>query len=320
MPRSWSNLGVEQPGASRLNDQAGPAAPAIKVMLAGAVAVVIWGGGTVASKFAVIDLPPLAVAALRTVLGGALALPLALAGRIALPRDAGSRGLLALSALSGFILFPIVFSLGLAHTSAIHGVVILAFMPVLTGLIAQVWDRRRPTLRWWIGCGVALAGEAVLVFWRGVAVDHGPTPANPLLGDALVALGSLCAATGYVAGGRLNRRGYSSQGATYWGVVVASLALLPALPFMLDGLAWTQATPASLASLAYLAAGVTILGYILWYWALGQGGIARIGMFQFAQPVVGVALAAALLGEPLGPSVAVACAAVLAGVWIAMSR
>ena len=284
------------------------------VLLAAAGAVALWGGAAVAGKIAVLDLPPLAVAALRTLLGGVLALPLALAGRIAWPRGRAQRGLLVLSAGGGFIGFPVAFSLGIAHTSATHGAMILAFLPVMTGAIAQTWDRRPPRARWWIGCAVALAGEAVLVAWGSPGrTGH----ATSLYGDALVVLASLFAAIGYVAGGRLNRLGYPSQGATYWGVVLASLALLPALPWMLHGATWSMATPWSLASLAYLAAGVTVLGYVLWYWALGQGGIARIGMLQFAQPIVGVVLAAIVLGEPLGAMVALAGTTILVGVWIA---
>ena len=41
------------------------------------IAVVIWGGSTVATKLAVNELPPLAVAVLRTVIGGLAALVVA---------------------------------------------------------------------------------------------------------------------------------------------------------------------------------------------------------------------------------------------------
>ena len=68
----------------------------------------------------------------------------------------------------------------------------------------------------------------------------------------------------------------------------------------------------------YLAAVSTILGYILWYWALGKGGIARVGLFQFLQPVSGVILAAVLLGEQVGFSFLAASALVLFGVWLAI--
>ena len=68
----------------------------------------------------------------------------------------------------------------------------------------------------------------------------------------------------------------------------------------------------------YLAVVVTILGYVLWYWALGRGGIARVGLVQFLQPLSGIVLAAVLLREAVSLSFLLASALVLLGVWLAM--
>jgi drug/metabolite transporter (DMT)-like permease len=282
-------------------------------LLAAALAILIWGGSAVAARVAVAEMPALAVAALRTVPAGAVLLPLVLALRIALPRTREAFTLLILSSACGFVLFPIAFSLGIAQTSATHAAMILAVSPMITGAIAQAWDRRAPAARWWLGGAIAIAGEAVLLTGRtGVAPGT-----NPLLGDALVAVAAVIGALGYVAGGRLNRLGYPAQATTYWGVILASAALLPALPWMLAGTDWSAIGPRGIAALAYITIGVTVIGYILWYWALGTGGIARIGMVQFAQPVASVLLAALILAEPLGPAVALSAALVIAGVFVA---
>ncbi len=68
----------------------------------------------------------------------------------------------------------------------------------------------------------------------------------------------------------------------------------------------------------YLAVGVIIIGYVMWYWALGKAGIARLGLMQFLQPVSGMILAGLLLGERVGAALIVAAALVAAGVWIAL--
>jgi drug/metabolite transporter (DMT)-like permease len=64
----------------------------------------------------------------------------------------------------------------------------------------------------------------------------------------------------------------------------------------------------------------SILAYAAWYWALGQGGIGRTGLAQFAQPLIGVVFAVALLGEALTWPMAAAAAAILAGVALARGR
>jgi len=95
------------------------------------------------------------------------------------------------------------------------------------------------------------------------------------------------------------------------------VVLAPALPWLLSGVAWEQATAWAWGGVIYLAVGATILGYGLWYWALGKGGIARVGLLQFLQPVSGVLLAWLLLREPVSASLPAATALILLGVWVA---
>lgn len=286
------------------------------IVLAALAAVVLWGASSVATKLAVATLPPLLVALLRTSLAGAAALPLVLALRLPPPREAAHRRGMALLALSGFVAFPVLFFLGQALTSAVHGAMLLAALPVATGALASGWDRRWPSARWWLGCGIAVAGEAVLALGR-------PSPggaAGSLAGDALVLLSVVFGALGNVAGRRLQQAGYPARAATLWSAVLATVLLCPALPWVVSGVPWQHVGSAAWGGVAYLALGVTILGYTLWYWALGRGGIARVGLLQFLQPVSGVLLAWLLLGERLTGSALLAAAIILLGVGIATQQ
>jgi drug/metabolite transporter (DMT)-like permease len=283
------------------------------VLLAALAAVVIWSAGPVATKLAVTQLPVFAVAAARICLGGVIALPLGLALGISLPRKPWQIATLTLSSVSGFIAFPMLFCLGMSATSSAHGVMILAFLPVMTGLIANLWDRRLPRSLWWFGCALALVGEAVLLRSGSSAWAD----ASGIGGDALVLLSTLFLALGYVSGGRLTRAGYPSQGTAYWGVGLASLAMAPFLSHFFRGTEVAAVTWEAWASLAYLAFGVTVAGYVLWYWALGRGGIARVSLMQFFQPVSGLILSRLLLNEALSLQLLLAASFVIVGVLIA---
>ena len=114
------------------------------VLLAAYGAVVLWGATPLATKVAVADLDPLAVGMLRTLLAGIAALPLILFGRVTPPKSGRGRAYLAVSALGGFVVFPLLFSFGLELTSAGHAALLLGVLPVLTGLIAALLDRRLP--------------------------------------------------------------------------------------------------------------------------------------------------------------------------------
>ena len=289
------------------------------VILAALAAVILWGASPVAAKVAVGDLSALTVALLRTFLGGALAVPVALALRIPLPATQRLKIILLLSGFCGFVAFPIPFTIGLKLTSANHASMILAALPITTGAIAMLWDRRRPTRIWILGSLIALVGEAVLIGGRQSA---GSVNQASLAGDALVLLSNFAASLGYVAGGRLQQAGYPSTGTTFWGAAGMAVLLAPAVIalWLFGDLApeLAAASTRSWIAIFYLAIVSTILGYVLWYWALGKGGIARVGLIQFLQPVSGVILAALLLGEQISLSFLAASALVLFGVWLAI--
>lgn len=282
------------------------------VLMAALAAVIIFGGSAVATRVAVSAISAIDVAIMRTVIGGLIAILLAVTLRIRLPATVHQRWLLLLSGSCGFIAFPLLFTLGVNLTSANHATMILAILPVLTGAIAMFWDRSRPKMAWWLGCAIAFAGEVLLLY-----DPDAKSGAASIDGDLLVWVSTLFASLGYVSGARLQRSGYSARGTTFWGVGLFALLLLPLAPFVVDIPALLGAGAYAWSGLLYQAIGVTIVAYILWYWALGNGGIARVGLFQFLQPVSGVVLAWLILSENLSLLFVFASSIIMLGVLLA---
>jgi drug/metabolite transporter (DMT)-like permease len=274
---------------------------------------VIWGASPVATRVATEDLEPLVVAVLRTVLAGVIAVPLVSAGGFRPPAERVSRLLLAVSAASAFVVFPVVYTVGQERTSAMHGVAILAGLPVFTGLWAAVVTRRLPGAWWLCGCAIALVGEGVIIAVR-TGGDSGPAT---LGGDLLVLGAALAVSSGYVAGAMLVPRGVSSATTTYWGVILGAIVLAPLGLGLAAGGHVPHADARSWVAVLFLAVMVSIVAYIGWYWALARGGIMRMAPLMFLQPISGLVLAALVLGERLGPALAVGAALVLAGVTVA---
>ncbi len=275
--------------------------------------MVIWGATPVATRIATDELEPLAIAVLRTVLAGVVAVPLLVSTSPRPPSGAPARLLLTVSAAAGFVLFPVLYTIGQERTSAMHGVGILAALPIFTGLYAAIVSRRLPG-RWWVaGSGLALVGEAVIV-----AVRTGDGGEATVVGDLLVLGAALVVSVGYVAGAMLVPRGFSSAATTYWGVALGASVLAPVglCLIALDGV--PRAGASAWVAVLFLAVVTSIVGYVGWYWALAQGGIVRIAPLQFLQPVFGLALAALILDERLTLPVAVGGAAVIGGVTIAL--
>jgi len=275
--------------------------------------MVVWGATPVATRIATDELEPLVVAMLRTVLAGAIAVPLLVGMGVGPPASGKARLLLAVSAIAGFVFFPVVYTVGQERTSAMHGVGILAGLPVFTGLYAAAVARRLPG-RWWVaGCALALVGEGVIVAVRA----RGGGGDASLLGDLLVLTAALVVSSGYVAGAMLVPRGLSSAATTYWGVTIGAVTLLPLGVVMLAVDGFPHAGAEEWGAVVWLAVVTSILGYVGWYWALAHGGIARIAPLQFLQPLSGLVLAAIVLDERLTWPLALGAGAVIAGVAIA---
>jgi drug/metabolite transporter (DMT)-like permease len=282
------------------------------VFMAALAGVIIFGGSAIATKIAVSAISALDVSIMRTIIGGAVALPLAFVLRIRLPAATSQKGLLLVSGFCGFIAFPLLFTLGVNLTTANHATMILAILPVLTGAIAQFWDRQPPKAAWWLGCAIAFGGELLLLYDPAAADGRAS-----IEGDLLVWCSTVFASLGYVSGARLQRSGYSARGTTFWGVGLFAVLLIPALVFIVDLEALVSAGSYAWSGLLYQAIGVTVVAYILWYWALGTGGIARVGLFQFLQPLSGVVLAWLILAEGISLIFLLASSIIMAGVILA---
>ena len=279
-----------------------PIAVAIGVM-------VVWGATPIVTRLALDDLPPLVVACLRTVLAGLVAIPLLVGMRQRFPVEHHSRRLLGISAGAGFVVFPVVYTLGQQRTSALHGVMILAALPIFTGAYAALVARRAPRRAWLAGCAVALVGEVVLIGGRSPAAADAT-----LAGDLLVLAAALCVSAGYVAGAMLPPLGLSSLATTLWGVLLGTAVLAPLTVALLAGGGMPEAGATAWGAVVFLAVVTSILGYLGWYWALDRGGIARIATLQFLQPVSGFILAAIVLGEHVTIAIAVGSALIVAGI------
>ena len=303
---------METPEVSTATSRAGSwlAAPVVVSVLC----MVIWGASPIATRLATEDMEPLVVAVLRTVLAALVAVPLVAAGGLRPPTNRHSRSLLAVSAAAAFVVFPVVYTIGQDRTSAMHGVAILAGLPVFTGLWAALVMRRLPSAWWLAGCALALVGEAVIIAVRDTG---GGDDTATLTGDLIVLGAALAVSSGYIAGALLVPRGVPSATTTYWGVILGAIVLAPLGIGLAAGGEVPHGDAGSWAALLFLAVMVSIVGYVGWYWALARGGMMRMAPLMFPQPISGLVLAALILGERLSLALVVGAAFVLGGVAVA---
>jgi drug/metabolite transporter (DMT)-like permease len=279
-------------------------------------ALLLWAGTPIANKIAVGEIDPATAGLLRSALAGGLCALLALSLKLPFPRTGPQRALLLISGIASFAAWPALLSAGLGLTTANHAALLIATIPIFTGLMAAAVDRVRPGVAWLLGVTIALGGTFLLIGSRSVAASAAN---GNVAGDLLIFVGVVACAAGYVAGGKL-APAIGTFATTFWSLGVTSILLVPAIVWRWPRTDWTAVGLGSWAAVGYMAICSSLLGYLAWFWALGRGGIARISAWQLGQPVLTVVLAALLLGERLTLPLVAAGVAVLGGTALTQIR
>lgn len=287
------------------------AALTMRWLLLGTMAV--WGANLSIVKLLIAHFDTMAVATLRMSVA-ALALLLVL-GWWRRPWPALQRpqwGLLLLCAVLMVYANQILFTEGVARTSAANAALIIALNPLVSSTLAVLVLGDRFTFTRAAGVLLGFSGVAMVVLNRpGAALGSGG------LGDLLVFGSVLSWVLGGVFVQRLARRLDSALiSVVVHGVgtlmLLAHMALRPS-PFGIDWALFTW-THGALVLVSGLLA--TAMGALVWNRALTTLGVARTALYVYWVPIFGVAFAVLLLGEPLTGWHIAGLAAVLGGTWL----
>lgn len=268
----------------------------------GATGVLLFSMSLPATRVAVGGLDPVFVGASRGAVAGLLALMVLLGQGAARPtlRQCGSLVLVAAGVVLGW---PLLTTLAMAQTGAVHGAILTGFLPAATAVAGVVLARERPSLRFWLAAAAGLL--CVVVF----AATQGAGRLGP--GDGLLLLAVALCAMGYAAGGVLARQMGGLQ-VIGWALVLCLPITLPMALLHWDAAGLRSAGWGAWAGFVYVAVVSQYLGFFAWYRGLAVGGVARVGQLQLAQPVLSMVWAALLLHETVSAASAVAAVAVLA--------
>ena len=282
--------------------------------LAPIAAAALWGGMYVVSKWGFALIPPVTLGFLRVALGaGALWLVVAGRGDAAPSRDEWS----TFAVLGGWVTLTVATQfVGTELTNASQGSLLTVLTPVFTVALGALVLGERVTAAKAGGMTVAGVGTAVVLAGRYELASIG---AGNLLGVALLLVGSAAWAGYTVWGLRAVRRHGALRAATY-----SSLASVPMLGALAAGELWylgrspaeLPLTVESAAAVLYLGLASTAAAWFLWYKGLEYVSAGTVAAFFFAQPVVGAALGAALLGEALGSGFVAGGALMAVGIWV----
>jgi len=265
----------------------------------------LWGLNFVVSKWALEEFSPLFVMFIRFVLVAALIVPF-----FRIPREK----LLPIAALSvtlGSIHFPLMFNGLKGIDAATASLAVQAQVPFSSLLAAAVFKDK---LGWRRATGMAAAFAGVLVI-----------AGEPRLGNALPSLFMLLAASLAFAVASIQMK---LIGAVNGFAVNGWMALMAAPQLLVLSLLFEHGQMESLAdaswrgwgAIAYMAVGVTIIAYGLWYPLLNRYDVNQTMPYLLTVPVFGVAAGVLLMDNPLTVNLLLGGALTIGGVGIIVKR
>ncbi|NNN04790.1 MAG: EamA family transporter [Elusimicrobia bacterium] len=252
---------------------------------------------------------------LRLAIASALFSPFAWRGRARLAA-LGARDWLLLSAvgLLGYAL-PLVLGLYGQHLSSGTSASLLACLePVSLVALSCLFLGEPMTVLKGASLAAGLAGAVLIAFqgppsWRAAAGDR-------WTGDLMLAAQGVFWSLYSVFGKPVLKRVEPME----FTAVTTMIAFAGAAPWAASGLsfsAWRAAGAGPWLALVYLAVAASFLGALIWNNVLSRVEASATANFIFLQPLVGVALGAGLLGDPLTRWTLAGGALIVAGMWAA---
>src|SRR5262245_7526706 len=274
------------------------------IVLAYAAIYLIWGSTFLAIRIAVDSIPPLLMMGVRCVAAGLL-----LVSWATLRGERVTARAWAHATVAGALMFGGAYgALAWAEQRIPSGVaaLVVATLPLWVSALEWAQRGRRPSPRALIGVALGFGGVALLVMRGGGA----PLALVPIvvviLGEGAWAVGSL-----YARPPRLPKSVAMNAGMPLLAggvlLILTSLAVGEGRAFHAH-----DVSNASVAALAYLVIFGSIVAFSAYAWLMQVSPAWRVGTHAYVNPLIAVALGAAVASEPLSPAL-IGSAVVIAG-------
>lgn len=256
-----------------------------------------WAGNIVAGKEALTGFPPLALAQVRVIASAAIFLVLVCLrpGQLRLPRGGPHWLSIVLSGMSGVTLNQMFFISGLARTSALHAGLVVGLGPVIILMLSAARKHERITVWKLFGISASFLGMALLLVER-----VGQKGGASWLGDLIVLSGT----TAFAFYTLLVKEISGIYDDLTLNAAVFTVAAVLMLPFGMGAMlqvSWRSVPVRAWLGMAFMAVCGSVVGYVIYGFALRYLAASRVAAFTYLQPVIAAGLAVWLVHESITP-------------------
>jgi drug/metabolite transporter (DMT)-like permease len=222
-------------------------------------------------------------------------------------------GAIVLMGLLGYYLGSYLDFLALQYITAGFARVIQYLNPTLVLMLSILVLRKRIVGRQWIALVVAYVG-VLLVFWHDLRFSGGDVPLGALLAFCSTAVYAIY----LVMGGEMVRKLGSIRLTAYASIVACTACIVQALIVDPQGIV---SQPSSVVVISLVnGTFCTVAPVFLIMMSVERVGAGATSQMNVIGPIVTIALAAVVLGEPVAGMQLLGTAVVMAGVFILTSR
>ncbi len=271
--------------------------------------IVLWSANFLFVKMTVARMPVLMVACFRTSIAGLLMIPV-----YHWDRSRGSRALewselpkLLITGVCGIAFNQIFFTLGVSRTSVSHAAVLMGLTPLVVLMMVAIAGHEKLSPIRLAGVLIALGGVAVL------QLSTSRTTGATYLGDLLVFISGLSWAL-YTYVSKQLTKSRDAIAVTALSYMIAALGMIPITLWQMSSNGVGAMTPSLWGVLFYMAVFPSVIGSLIYYYALIYMPASRVTAFLYLQPLLATLLAIPILGEHITTALVGGGAMVLAGV------
>ena len=217
--------------------------------------------------------------------------------------------------------YHLLFTCALSLTTPVDTALIIGTGPVMTAIWMPLFGMERTSRRGWVGVVICFATVAAIAVYG--ALYDAPSPggasrgwdANRLLGDGIMLVASNCWALNGIFCRRVLPH-LPPTTITAWGMVWATLVLIPFCAYSMFTQDWSAITPTGWWGFGWAVLPASTISIVFFYFGVRNVGPLHTMIYQNASPIItGVAM---YLMKDKAPNIAqvVGVFAIFAGVYL----
>ncbi|HLF20048.1 MAG TPA: EamA family transporter [Bacteroidota bacterium] len=256
----------------------------MNVYLALFIQILISGGTHIVAKTVVANVDPGVILFLRTIISLASMMAILFLKRGRLRIDRADWPLFLLVGFLGVPINQYLYLYGMKFTTAANGALLYAATPTFVLLLSHFFLKEKITGKKTFGIALAFVGISIVIFEKGVSFSSEYTIGNLMILTAVIAWAFFT-----ILGKKLIIK-YGALRTTTGMMVCGTAIFFPFGVYFSAGFPISQLNSGDWMGILYLSLGTSVLGYLMWYYALSRIDTAKVAVFSNGQPIVATIL------------------------------